>query len=263
MIYTYTSTEAIIASILTKTRLTDTTFADDMLEWLAEAMDMIRVRPILQPEHYVIEVHNNVGKLPCGLVYMDGLLYNGKRLREGLGVKDLRIGNFKRVREEPTTYFRTDVESEGWVKNEQNILLLRGDDIKSVESCEGDYYIPTPNHIQTSFKDGCVQLFYRKMPTDDKGYPLIPKEPSIKLAIEWWIMAQLCLAGYKHNDARMDFDYCEAKFEKYSSKGRRKLKYWSVDKREAIKNMWVNLIPPVGYYESFGVGMERPKFVHK
>lgn len=264
MIYNYCSSAEVIADLISRTRMTDATFADDILEWLKSGLNMMRVRNMLQPDNRVLEIHDHVTKLPCGLVNIDGIFYNGQRLRLGTGVIDTRVSPFIKLKGDFDSYFTSDTTSDGYTDNAQNYLLLRGDDLKLNTSllCENDYYIPYPNHIQTSFEEGCIQLFFRKMPTDKDGYPLIPDEENTKFALFWWLMGNLALAGYKHNDPKMDWDYCEAKFTHYAREGKGIIKYWSTDKKEAVKNLTCNLIPPSGYYNTFFVGGEQPKYVN-
>lgn len=262
MVYKYCSSDEVISQILRRTRLTDATYADDILEWLRDGLNLMRVRNMLVPSYKVLEVSQNITALPCGLITIDGIFYNNHRLRHGTGVIDTRIAPASKLEQTFDSYFTTDTTTDGWTKNEQSYLLARGDDIRpNAPVSQGDYYIPYPNHIQTSFSEGCVTIFYRKMPTDKKGFPLVPDEENTKFALFWWIMANLSLSGYKHNDPRMDFEYCESKYKRYAHKGKGIIKYWSVDKREAIMNLTVNLIPPQGYYDLFFVGGEQPKTV--
>lgn len=262
-VYTTTSSKEVIAKILLKLKLTDNTYADDILVWLAEAIDLLRVRSTLQSTHKVLKIEDYSEKLPCGLVQLDAVVYNGARLRKGLGVNDTRIQPFNKVKDASISTYFSDPDDPAYT-NTQNYLLLRGDDIKLGTSTESqEYYTLYPNHIQTSFKCGEIILLYKKRPVDNEGYPLIPDEANYHRACFWFIMGELALTGYKHNDPRMDYEYCESKFDKFVKKAKGKLRYWSVDDREAIMQASVNLIPPQNYYESFSINAELPKFVNK
>jgi hypothetical protein len=264
MVYHYTSCEPIIAEFLATSKLTDSSYADDLLVWLKQAMNLMRVRNMLTPTTCVIEVHNQIGKLPCGLVHMDGLYYNGFRLRKGTGVIDSRVCKDSHlVENDYQSYFVSDPEDEGYINNSQDYRLIRGLDLKQAngECPTDDYYLPYPNHIQTTFEDGCVILFYRKMSTDKEGYPLVPDEENVRQAIFWWLMGRLTISGYKHPDPKMDYDYCEFKYKQYARAGKNVVKYWSIDQRQAIVDLTINLIPPQGYYDRFFVGGEQTKRV--
>lgn len=265
MVYNYTSCEPVIAEFLAKVKMTDSNFADDLLVWIGQGLGMLRVWTMLKPKVCTIKVQSFNGELPCGVVKIDGIYYNGYRLRHGTGVVDTRVCKENLVKSDYDSYFVSDPEDEGYVNNSQDYRLIRGLDLKhdSSDGCGNDYYIPYPNNIQTSFNCGEVVLFYRSMATDKRGYPLVPDEENMRYALFWWLMAQVTFSGYKHSDPRMDYDYCEKKFLYFGNKGKKKMKYWSVDKRQAVLDMTISLIPPHGYYERFFIGGEQPKFVRK
>ena len=262
-VYVTVSSKEVIAQILTKLKLTDSTYADDILGWLNEAISALRVRKSLQPTNKLLKITDFSHKLPCGLVQLDAVVYNGARLRKGLGVNDTRIQPFNKVKDTSISTYFSDPDDPAY-QNAQSYLLLRGDDIKLGTSTKStEYYITYPNHIQTSFKCGDIILLYRQMPVDDEGYPLIPKEWAYQRACFWYVMGELALTGYRHNDPRMDYEYCESKFKENAKKAKNILKYWSIDERESVMQSSVNLIPPRGYYESFSINSEVPKFVDK
>jgi hypothetical protein len=261
MVYKYTSCEPIIAELLAKTKITDSNFADDLLVWVGQGLAMLEVKTMLKPAVCVIKVNGHNGEFPCGLRVIDGLYYNGYRLRWGSGVIDTRICKEDTVKRDYDSYFVSDPTDEGYINNSQDYRLIRGLDLKldSSDGCGSDFYIPYPNGFQTSFECGEVVLFYKKMETDKRGYPLIPEEENIRFALFWWLMAQMTFSGYKHADPKMDYDYCESKFTHYGTKGKRKMRYWSIDKRQAVLDLTVNLIPPQGYYDRFFIGGEQTK----
>lgn len=259
MVYHYTSAKRVITQLLGITKMTDATYADDLLRWLGDGISMyLRMRQTLTPDHCIIEVEDHIGDLPCGLVFMDGLLYNGSRLRKGTGAIDTRIKSFRNVQKDYQSYFVTDPKL---LANEQDYKLLTGDAIRSApEDSLGNYYIPFPNHIQTSFKCGCIQLFYRKITTDKEGYPMIPDDGNIRFGLVWFLMSQLSMSGYKHNNPEFNYAYCEDRCKEYMKKGIGTVRALSTDQKEALRQLTINLIPPRGYYENFGIGFEQPKY---
>lgn len=258
MIYNTVSARVVIARVLRNTRLTDLTYANDILEWLNEAVNRMRTRHQLVPDNKVLKVVDHIAKLPCGLVTIDGIYYNGQRLRLGIGATDTRVKFFKNTTP-AESYFASDPTDEAY-QNTQDYKLVRGQDLKmATTSNSQDYYITYPNHIQTSFQYGNVILLFRKQIVDDEGYPMIPDNEHFELACFWYIMGMLAMTGYKHNDPKMDYDYCDQQFLKYSRIAKNKIRIPSEDRRESMKEMFVNLIPPQGYYETFSIGLEQPK----
>jgi hypothetical protein len=267
MVFNYTSCEGIIAELISRTKMTDSTYADDLLVWIGQGLNMLRVITMLQPATKEVEIRGGVGELPCNLVYLDGIAYNGARLRQGTGIIDTRVckDGETLINEDFDSYFVSDPTDEGYINNSQDYRLIRGLDLKQASSygSTSDYYLLFPNHIQTSFLEGTIVVFYRKMATDKRGYPLIPDDENIRFALFWWLMANLTFGGYKHADPKMDYDYCEAKFKHYGRLGKNKLKEWTIDRRQAVLEMTVSLIPPMGYYDSFFIGGEQAKGIRK
>lgn len=263
MVYNYVSSDVVIAKLIRATRMTDSTYADDILEWLGEGASNFRLKNALVPKHFCIKINDNVGRIPCGAVMFDGIYYNGCRLRLGTGSVDTRVNLKANAVSNITSYFATDTQSAGFTDNSQSYLLVRGADLKQLtEFSNTDYYIPYADHIQTSFKCGEVILFYRGMPSDKNGLPQIPDEQNAINAMMWYIMSQLAIGGYKFPDAKMDYDYCDKKFYFYLREAKKKIKYWSTDKKEAFLNYWVNLVPQRSYYEHFSINGEQPKPVN-
>jgi hypothetical protein len=263
VIYTYTSTNKVLARVQRRTRMTDTTYHDDMIEAINEAVKAFRMRNALTPTTCVLEVRDHTAKLPCGMQLMDGLYYCGARLRKSPGVVIRHSCDYDYLEKNTDTYF-TDTLSEGYTKNEQDYKLLRGDDLKmSSDYHSSAYYIPYPNYIQTSFREGKVILFYRRFPVDKDNYPLIPDEASAKDYIFWYLMAELTLSGYKHVDPKHDYDYCTARAELYLRKAKSALRTMSMDTLESLHNTTDNLVPRQDYYDNFFIGAEQPKFVRK
>jgi len=58
---------------------------------------------------------------------------------------------------------------------------------KSVSNNESTYVVEE-GIIKTSFTDGYVEISYRGLPVDDDGFPLIPDNQKVALAIEYYIL---------------------------------------------------------------------------
>ncbi len=264
MIYKSVSAKQVIAMIMKTTKLDDLTYADDIWDWLTEATKDLVKRTQMLPTHKFLEVKDFSTELPCDISQLDAVVYNGCRLRLGLGVNDTKVKVLDKSDESKTSIYFSDTDDPAY-KNQQDYLLVRGQDIKvsGLPLSSVDYYVPTLDFLQLSFCEGCILILYRSRPLDKDGFPLIPDEFHCRQACFWYIMGRLALSGYKHNDPRMDYEYCEGKYEREAKRARGKMRYWSVDKREAVLQATVNLLPPQGYYESFMIGAEQPKYLNK
>lgn len=87
----------VITRIIRNTRLKDTSYISDAHEWVYEAMEMMQTQQTLEGHWQDVSITFHKGKLPCGLVWVDAVEYQGKRLPEGGGMrpaeKDRRISH--------------------------------------------------------------------------------------------------------------------------------------------------------------------------
>lgn len=265
MVYRGTTVKPVIANIIRTARLRDMTYADSMLEWIAEGLNRMRIRWRLEKAYQVVTVKNHLAPLPCGLVTLSAVIYNGGRLRKGTSSVDSRVLPWKHVENDLASYFVTDTTIQAEDINSQNINLIRGVNIKQADQYVLDpkeFYQLKLNHIQTSFKEGTIILCYTKQELDKDNYPLIPDIAEARTALMWYVLAQLCIGGYKLPDPKMDHDYCDARAEKFFRKAKNIMRTLSEDEKESAVQLLNNLIPPQTYYEEFFAGAEQRKYVH-
>ena len=86
MIYKSVSIKNVIGRVIRSTRLQDSSFIQDMNEWIPEAMGYMRTRVVLSPQWKDIEVEFHKGKLPCDLRTLQAVAYNCMRMRYNRGI---------------------------------------------------------------------------------------------------------------------------------------------------------------------------------
>lgn len=266
-VYKTTSIKPLIARVIRNTRITDMTYADDIMEWIGEGLDRCMIRWKLQKTSKELFISNHSAKLPCGLVTLNAVIFKGHRLRKGLNTIDVRI---RRTPEDQlTSFFVTDTTIQAEDINSQNIDLLRGVNIVEPAFNEGDrdnspeshFYNLQYDYIKTSFKSGCITIAYRTQDIDAEGYPLAPDVEELREGIFWYVLSRLCITGYKLPDPSMDFKFCDAQAIKFFRKAKNIIKSESEDDKENQIQLRNNLIPPDHYYESFFIGAEQRKYV--
>lgn len=265
MVYMTRSVDQVIARVIRTARLSDLTYADDILEWIREGMGRMLIRWRLDKLHQELTVANYTASLPCGLVSLAAVQYKGRRLRKSTSSVDIRCLKWRDVKNDINSYFLTDTTVQPEDVNSQNITLLRGLNIEEVnQNLEtSDFYDLQYNKIKTSFKEGCITIYFTKQPVDKNGYPMIPDLEEAESALFWYICAQLNFTGYKLPDNTLDFKYCDAKATEFFRKAKNIIKTQSEDEKESTLQMINNLIPPQNYYNTFFVGGEQRKYVNK
>jgi hypothetical protein len=91
--------------------------------------------------------------------------------------------------------------------------------------------------ITTSMEEGCLEVSYQALLTDENGYPLIVDNAKLKLAIEYYILHRflepLFMMGKITDKA---FNYVEQKRHFYMGSAATNLQMPSADKMESIMN---------------------------
>lgn len=97
--------------------------------------------------------------------------------------------------------------------------------------------------IQTSFKDGNIEISYKSMACDDEGYPLIPDNETVKMAIEYYTLFRflepIWIAGKITDKA---FEYIDRKKCFYMGAADTSMQLQSGDHLEAVMNAVNRLI---------------------
>ena len=281
MITSWTPSEQIIARVIRNTGgQLPGGFISELIEWLDEATRQLETRWTLEKASSpcldcpgALWTKGHVATLPCGMIALLAVEdINGRRVHYGLDDTDMTRqsalvhGNYVNAR---ATNFQMDVsQTTGTDPAEDGPSVpTKGEDIVPIQSGNvSAYYQISGNKIQTSEEEMFVRLHYLKVPTDDKGWPLIPDNENYKQATFFYIMKQLIAAGYEHTIWKgiRGYDYCEQMFEKYSARAIEEIKYPSVDAMESLRVSWAErLIFPYSRWEDFGVGYEQYQGINK
>lgn len=117
-------------------------------------------------------------------------------------------------------------------------------------------------YIYTNFEEGFVELSYKAFITDDHGFPMIPDDQRYIEAIRWsliehidykkWRIAEISDKVYTKSEQQRDW---------YIASARSKADIPSVQKMEALKNMFLRSItkttPYSDYFKYSNIGEKR------
>lgn len=248
MLYNPVSIDEVVARVLRNTRVQDMSYIQDMMEWVPEAMTFMRTEYELSREFKDVEINFHKGKLPCGLVYIDAVEYDGHRLSYSSTSKHYSTGhNLKYPSVTNAIPFASIVKQ---VENgENNLWVTQTVPYYELPIHNTAFYNLELGWITTSFADGCVRLHYRLHPLDENGMPLIPDNESYKEAIYYYVRAKMIGAGYE------DKVYREGelmnRFETYARRAINEITYPTPDEKEQQVKTQVRFIPPDNYWENF------------
>ena len=290
MIYKLTSVERVISKVFTDLDLKEGDHRiSDMVEWAGEALEKIGVFPSFTNKVTgkdgvpLLELLNYSTKLPCDFHNLIQVSYSGSPSGPFFPMR-YSTGNFDNGNPDITQttsvsgvanisdivtlamslYNLTYVAALAKINNEPatrsklvGILNIQGPKI-TLEDTVGPLsttidltYVVTPDYIKTNIESGYIMLAYQAIPTDSKGYPMIPDDQSFVEAIYWyivmkvyypqWVAGQIRDAVYY--DARRSWNY----FCKQAYGG---ALMPNTDLLESIKNSWLRLVPEIEEHSS-------------
>ena len=184
----------------------------ESIVWVGDAIESIGTVINLESKTAYLKITNGRTPLPCDLHLIESVSYKGNWLRYG---------------------------SQTFNYN------LHCDDCVNANIIEGDYsYTINPNYINTNIEDGeeiCV--FYKAIPTDQEGFPLIPDNFAASECVFWYITKQLMLGGFTHPLKEINYEKAEANYIKYRTQAENQLEMFDIPRFEAFANSWVRLVP--------------------
>jgi hypothetical protein len=268
MVYKTVKLHTVLASILREIRITDSSFLEDIEQWLQEAIKLMKIKNTTSEYFQDVEVCEHVAELPCGLTSLSAVEYEGNRLREGsysaVSAKSIPTKFTSEDSSSSPSLYQTDTSEEKCYPDSY-VRERRGQDLKHVGNVGGStihFYKLNLGVIHTSFSQGVIRLHYRALPTDSDGCLLVPDNQEYKIALKWYVYARLSFSGYKLPNNSINFSYCESMFEKYSRKAKNKMRYMSEDRKEAVLQATRRLITPEHFYEDFRVNSEQVQRVN-
>ena len=209
------SVKTIFDKIIRDFKLGDEFDEGDAIEWAGEALQFIGHHSGFEDKVKTLQVKNFRTPFPCDFYTFrkEGVSYNGSKLP-----------------------YHSDA----------TIMGLPGDERPmNVATMSGEaFYTNTLNYIRTSFQEGEITLYYKALPVDEEGYPLVPDNVYYRKAITWYIFSMLILGGLE----RAGFNYLQADdaWREAMIQAQNDAAYPTVDQAEAFRRSWVRLVPEMG-----------------
>lgn len=257
MIYKTISSKAVIAKVFRDLKPTTDTWVADAVEWIGEALEFIGYIAGLERQAKELTISNHRALLPCELVDIIQVEYNGSALPFGFDTTAYDLPNAPRTTN-PQPYNTTEVVTSAVFKTEANEHPMGSNtfkqqkEIKAASYGGGDYYVINPDYIQTSFENGTVKVHYSAYPICEDGFPKVPDNIYYKQALEWYIIRQMIMGGYTH--PIFNYAVADQKWGHYCVAAQNDAAYPSIDKIESLKNMWVRMVPNINAHSDFFIG---------
>lgn len=255
MIYTSVSIQEVISRVIRNTRIQDSSYIIDMVEWIPEAMGYMKTRMEQEERYKDINIVFHKGRLPCGPITVVAVEYCGRRLKTSNTVKHYQTGHNLGWGNKSEGGLFTSVITEKVTPNENHVIdstIKKCDCIKDVMCCAEhptEYYKIEMDYLNTSFKDGSVRIHFLAQPIDGEGFPLIPDNENYKEALYYYIRAKMVGCGFK--DRVFSEDTLMQRFEGYAARAKGEISYPTPDMMDARIASMVRFIPPENYWDNF------------
>jgi hypothetical protein len=192
----------------------------ESIVWVGDAIESIGTVINLENKTGYLTVTNGRTSLPCNLHLIESVSYKGMWLRYG------------------SQTFNYNLHCDNCIN-------------ATIDSGDFSYTI-NPNYINTNIADGeeiCV--FYKAIPTDEEGFPLVPDNFAVSECVFWYITKQLMLGGFEHPNKQITYEKAEMNYIKYRTQAENQLEMFDIPRFESFANSWNRLIPNTNAAQNF------------
>jgi len=123
------------------------------------------------------------------------------------------------------------------------------------------YYNINSDYIVTSFTNGLIRLHGIGFAVDKENFPKIVDDSDYKMAIEWYLFAQMLLKGYKHPE--IGFRQAFELWEMYRLRAENALKVQSLDSAESFRNSWLRFSGGNEYSSDLFINFEQAQYIDR
>lgn len=261
---TFVKSRQIIDEVLRDNQYTIEIPWEDAIEWIAEAMELIKVPTQYLYKRALIQVTDFRAQLPCdyhqvtqvagsfGGSYPFPLLDSSNSFHPtggNCGMDDVfrylngeidpsnssqlspigqdALGN-------PVYQFQSSISTGSAFAVSKSEAVVQG----SVVPDNATYRINN-DFIFVNFKDGCIFLAYKAFPIDEEeGFPLIPDNTKYKKAVSAYLRMKIDFLLWRKGDVDKDiFDHSEREWCWYVGSAQNAARIPTTDQMESLKNM--------------------------
>lgn len=200
-----------IGRFLKEFGLEDTSYVEDLPQWVEDAMNIIGVSNYYSYKHKVLEIKDYRGTLPCDAENLYGFWVTNK-CTKAQNVKQLcRL----------------------FIRNTP--LLGKGINTNIHGIAYGNI---NGNFLYTSFEEGYVYVVYTGVPLDEENFPLVPKDAKLNEALQYYFIYKMSLSGYKH--PVIDFKTAYSMWEKLYPAAGNSINWMSLQEYQEFTELWTN-----------------------
>lgn len=225
----YTSIEPIISKVYRDMGMKDSMDLNDAVEWAGECIELIGAVYSLTEKVARVPVTNYKASIPCDLHLFETVA--------GVEMTNLEDTDYSGIAFNSMLY-ATDSYHHYYCGQMKE------------SNCDGTLtYKVNDNFIFTNFEEGQVLISYQAIPTDDRGYPLVPAAISFKMAVSAYISERLGFIQWKSGKMQANvYNKLEQERAFYTGQAGTSGQLVSLDQMQAIQNNMLRLIPKINQH---------------
>lgn len=121
-----------------------------------------------------------------------------------------------------------------------------------------NYYSIDGEYVKTEFESGLIKLHYIGFSLDKNGYPMIIDDFDYKTAIEWYLIQEMILGGFKHPE--VSWREANSMWDTYRLRAENAVKGISLDGAERFRAGWNRISNNEAFGRDFYMGLETPEY---
>lgn len=235
----YIKLDEIIAEVYRDTGASEELPYDDMVVWAFEAINLIGANNYYINKYHCANIENYRVKVPCDFHQLHGVLINGcvPVYNTEIGVN---IVPTERIIKDDINNITHIAISEGSYIDGKGLEFLAGFP-SHIYSVDLSFSINN-SYITANVDCGTLDLFYRAIPTDEEGYPMIPEDMRYRKAVKSYLIYRLDYIMFRKGKITGDlFKHSEREWEFYVGSAANKAKMPDIHLTQAIKNSIMRL----------------------
>lgn len=207
----YVSIKEIIDGLMQYPSMRDLSY-ESAVKWTVDLMGIVGSYDLYKDERDVVEIHNNRGKLPSGVIRLEQC-----RKISGSG--------------EAVQYLPMQYASDTFITSYKNYPK------SYTHSTQLYTYKQQGDYIYTSFSEGLIEVAYKTFYTDEDGEIMIPTNTSLSKALEAYIKQEHFRGLYEiEKIPRAVFEEAKTEYCWYIAQAQNSVMNVSLDERQSISN---------------------------
>ena len=260
------SADAIIAKVSSEFDLGGTSWIPYAYEWIGFALQGIGGMTNLQRVSEKVMIKNHKVPMPCNLVHIKAIEYNGKQLVQSTSQRHMKFhapdGVNSNVYNTEFPTLNTDFAlsptplPEEWAK--EGVTVAGDWDTKNFNTSYGEFFYLTPETIVFSMTNEYVDIYYDAIALDEKGFPLIPDSYEHQEAIAHYILFKYLSRGNTH--PAWNLQMAKQEWEKLRHQAYNRGAMPTLADAQNFQNAWNRIIFDHASVEKFGEDLGYKQF---